>query len=517
MSGPLFGTWPTGAEVSVDGPSYVPAGEALFVEAGVVISFKTSDPLVVYGEFEAHGSQETPVIVRTNNEWAGFQFEPEPDVWRELEYVVMLDEDPIADRVIVAAESNIRLTNCYFRARRAALHMTGGRIQADDNKFLTIGLYSSTVKINHLMNLISDPCAEVGGNKLTNNLIWALVPLEDNHWQPSSFTSGLFINGSTNLCLQGNVITVDAPQTTIGAYFGEAAQQGTMLAVLDFCVVTVHSTEGTPRGVYEANEGSLRILRCTIDVARNDPDSPYQSAGVVATNEASVLINSSVLTMDAGDDFFRSSRGGLLSVDYTTRWSNSGFASPQGLEPIDPPGDGQVIEDNETGVIYGEHNLLADPLLARAGEWGAWATHPEVRDYYALLPGSPCIDTGDTLLGFDGDESLPERGRYPYEGLLAEDPLPVHLIAQSLVLGQAFPNPFNASTVIPFALRNGGIISVNIVDINGRQVESVNLGTMSAGEHSWSWNAVGYGTGTYFLTASVNGRPEGLSRLVLLK
>jgi hypothetical protein len=62
-----------------------------------------------------------------------------------------------------------------------------------------------------------------------------------------------------------------------------------------------------------------------------------------------------------------------------------------------------------------------------------------------------------------------------------------------------FPNPFNPTTTIPFAVPQPSRIQVVVYDILGREVARLADGFFSAGYHRVSWNAQGAGTGLYFV------------------
>jgi hypothetical protein len=51
------------------------------------------------------------------------------------------------------------------------------------------------------------------------------------------------------------------------------------------------------------------------------------------------------------------------------------------------------------------------------------------------------------------------------------------------VLGTAYPNPFNPSTVIPFQLRSSSEVRITVFDLIGRTVDTLYQGLVSAGRH----------------------------------
>ncbi len=64
----------------------------------------------------------------------------------------------------------------------------------------------------------------------------------------------------------------------------------------------------------------------------------------------------------------------------------------------------------------------------------------------------------------------------------------------------AYPNPFNSSTVLEIDLPASESTSLTIYNINGRQVAEIyhNL-ILSKGKHKFRWDTDGMASGTYFI------------------
>jgi len=72
-------------------------------------------------------------------------------------------------------------------------------------------------------------------------------------------------------------------------------------------------------------------------------------------------------------------------------------------------------------------------------------------------------------------------------------------IPTQLQLDPAYPNPFNSSTVIPFALPRSGSARLTLFDLNGRQAAKLADGVLSSGRHEASLNAGALAAGVYII------------------
>jgi len=65
-------------------------------------------------------------------------------------------------------------------------------------------------------------------------------------------------------------------------------------------------------------------------------------------------------------------------------------------------------------------------------------------------------------------------------------------------LSQNFPNPFNPSTTIRFALPSAGFVTLKVFDVLGREVATLVRERVAAGEYSVAWNGVNCASGVYY-------------------
>jgi len=142
-------------------------------------------------------------------------------------------------------------------------------------------------------------------------------------------------------------------------------------------------------------------------------------------------------------------------------------------------------------------------------------------DQYYCLPMNRAFADSLTALGipyayyeYPGDHfnRLPERFHEAFLFIDSAMSAPVGIndtgLPEKFILSQNYPNPFNASTKIEYALSKGSEVEISIYDIAGRKLETLVNTVQSPGEHSVTWNADGYSSGTYFYSIKAGEQSE---------
>ena len=74
------------------------------------------------------------------------------------------------------------------------------------------------------------------------------------------------------------------------------------------------------------------------------------------------------------------------------------------------------------------------------------------------------------------------------------------LVPKEFALHNAYPNPFNPTTTIKFALPEDVKMSIVAYDIQGREVATLINGNYASGYHQIQWNANNtFSSGLYFV------------------
>ncbi|MCK5456633.1 MAG: T9SS type A sorting domain-containing protein, partial [Melioribacteraceae bacterium] len=80
---------------------------------------------------------------------------------------------------------------------------------------------------------------------------------------------------------------------------------------------------------------------------------------------------------------------------------------------------------------------------------------------------------------------------------------------------QNFPNPFNPTTNIQFALPATSNVKLTVVNALGQVVSELVNGQMSAGIHNVTWNAANMTSGIYFYRVEANDFVQTRKMLLL--
>ena len=133
---------------------------------------------------------------------------------------------------------------------------------------------------------------------------------------------------------------------------------------------------------------------------------------------------------------------------------------------------------------------------------------------FSLQDASPCVNTGisDTtglnLPEFDlaGNPRLYggriEMGAYENQNVIVSLD---NAFNQNNIEFGVLPNPFKDKTSIEFTLPDAGFVTLSILDITGKRLETILSEKLTSGKHQIEWNAERLPPGIYFLRLEMNG------------
>ena len=158
--------------------------------------------------------------------------------------------------------------------------------------------------------------------------------------------------------------------------------------------------------------------------------------------------------------------------------------------------------NNLTDIMVTVEGALADTatLDLNAGTF----TRVEFPNWIPTIPG---IDSLRATVFVPGDENSFNDTEISYFMVRENDGNTMdkeseqsELVVEDFTLSlNCSPNPFNNSLNINYSLPANSQTVVNIFDMSGRLVETINQGWTSAGDHSFQWNAHNCSSGIYFV------------------
>jgi YVTN family beta-propeller protein len=89
-------------------------------------------------------------------------------------------------------------------------------------------------------------------------------------------------------------------------------------------------------------------------------------------------------------------------------------------------------------------------------------------------------------------------------------------VAQSFGITAAFPNPFNPTVTIRYALVHDATVSLRAFDALGREAATLFGGRQQSGEHEITWDASGLPSGPYWIRLEAEGA-KAVKKVVMLK
>ncbi len=92
----------------------------------------------------------------------------------------------------------------------------------------------------------------------------------------------------------------------------------------------------------------------------------------------------------------------------------------------------------------------------------------------------------------------------------------MHLKNHYLRIGQNIPNPFTDNTFIGYELAESANVTLEVFDITGKKVQSLDEGRKFAGNHNIQFNGSELQGGIYFYTLTA-GESRVTRRMTLVK
>jgi Secretion system C-terminal sorting domain len=134
------------------------------------------------------------------------------------------------------------------------------------------------------------------------------------------------------------------------------------------------------------------------------------------------------------------------------------------------------------------------------------------------VPTWPVPEYTDQVLMYSADLTATDGMKYgdPYWFTGVTDVEVINNIPSEFNLSNAYPNPFNPSTVINFGIPNSGMVSMSVYNMLGQLVSTIVDQHMNAGKYEINFDASSLTSGIYFYTLITNNH-SSTKKMMLLK
>lgn len=144
--------------------------------------------------------------------------------------------------------------------------------------------------------------------------------------------------------------------------------------------------------------------------------------------------------------------------------------------------------DANTGTVVG----INGTILRTTNGGTTWISQTG-GTIYSLFGVSFTDANNGSAVGFEGTILRTTNGGVTFVGDVKLNEVP-----EKYSLGYNFPNPFNPSTTIRYAVLQQSLVTIKVFDILGNEVETLLNAEKSKGTYDLTWNAFNKPSGVYF-------------------
>jgi hypothetical protein len=479
VSGSVSGVWtPVGSPYHVQDDITVEENDSLVILAGTEIIVDGSYGFYIYGRLEARGGTEDANRIRISGDlvWRGFFIQPNASPLSSIENCDILNP-----------WIGIQVNQAYLDIRANRIEAVNIGINCiESSPFIRENLLIRVRGDNTQADVRAISLHRLSAPRIVDNaLIEAIGGISESF--------GIWINESYPT-IERNWIDVYSDNGAYGIY-----SRRTSKVRFDRNIVRTWSSV--------MMRGAWLVYATGVDITSNDIIlmTTCRNAVGILVDEGSLatIINNIVLgnQWSIGDSTVYGEVDTLRS-GYNDYWNHVA---------------------NHHGSWQGRFEISEDPLFELSGnDYNPAYYRLDVDTVQAgqqsrLILASPCINAGSPLINDPGDEfnTPSDIGRWPvhYNPALTVE-TSYDLTITDFRLLSTYPNPFNSSTALSFVLASPGRASVTVFDLNGRQIQSLWNGPMSAGYHNLIWSARGVPAGEYYVRFALSDKIQ-TARLVL--
>ena len=154
-------------------------------------------------------------------------------------------------------------------------------------------------------------------------------------------------------------------------------------------------------------------------------------------------------------------------------------------------------------------------VVPKGNEFITWTNLSSNEDHVLALVNDETyriLAPGDSMKIFQNGK---EREFKAYIG--TKEQIEANVLPESPLLFDNYPNPFNPTSTIRFALNKAGNVKLLVFDVLGRKVSTLVNSSMQQGYHTVQFNGIGLSSGVYLYRLQVNDQVVSVKKMTLIK
>lgn len=347
---------------------------------------------------------------------------------------------------------------------------------------------------------------------------------------PIEFSCQIMNNGG--MIQTGSNLSADVEFNAGNVFSDVSPSSDIALLATDSFVVATAFTPASGVGTYNVTMMANQT-NTDVDLTNNEftysfevTDHTFARDNGVESGSISNVSNNTGLSMSIGNvmNVFTNGEIGALDVKLSDDAANSGKVFYAAIYKLNAAGDGYdwVAQSNDHTVISANVNNFVrmpfeSPVAVSAGEEilivaGHYGDDVEFSYAQGTEDGTVLgfTDDGASLFSLTGASAIMVRADMrDFTGV-------EEVAVDNISVAQNVPNPFNGNTVVSYNLNEASNVSIEIIDVTGKVVSTINEGTQAAGEHNITIDGSTLAEGTYFYTFTA-GEYKVTKRMVVSK
>ena len=383
----------------------------------------------------------------------------------------------IGGGIYCADSSNPLIIDCEICYNNAGANGAGGGIGCSQ---------SSPSIINCIIN---DNRAYFAGGVHLNGPTTSLINCEISYNLAEYQEGGGIYADDCDFYMSGCVLRGNsAPHHWGGGGFAHSSHP-----VIEFCEISENTSQAC---------GGFWFQDCDV-IFRNCTFSLNNGGAIYCGIEVNPTIVNSIFAGNIGNSAINFSSSVNPSVIYCDFYNNQPGNFSGGSAPFNIGIMTGVNANGDSCDMY--NNIFLDPQFVEP-----------MSGNFHLLQGSGCIDAGDPASPLDPDSTIADIGAYFFNQSAGIEPWDSSTPPAKYIILNAYPNPFNTSTIISFELKEASFIKLTVYNITGREVARLVNSYMLSGAYKAAFSGDNLPSGVYFARLQVN-EDIRVKKLILTK